>query len=164
MSKKLSLQEATVLSLYNELTDERDTTDGVDGIMDGVIVVTDPEIDTEQYNELIDRADELVEDTPEGEIPMSEDYLGQFVQLCPICGTTFINKDMLEPGSACPICYETPQSFVMLGKLASKDDVEEDIKLTDAGLEKEPQDETDNVEEPKPEPTDLEEPDEESEE
>lgn len=142
MNKKLSLQEATLMSLYNDLEDGRDATD-VEGVMDGIIVVTDPEIDSEQYNELINRAGELVEDTPEGEIPMSEDYLGQYVQMCPICGTTFIEHDMLTPGSACPICYATPDSFVMLGQLASQEDVQKDIELSDTDINEENEDKKD---------------------
>lgn len=129
-NKKLNLQEATIKSLYDGLKDDTEV-DDVEGIIDDVLVVTDPEITTDEYNEVIDRAEEIVEDTPEGEIPLDTTYLGEYLQICPICGGSFIKDHILEPGTACPICYETPESFVMIGKLEAEDSVAEDNGLVD---------------------------------
>lgn len=125
VNKSLNLTEATIKALYDGLNDTKTETD-VEGIIDDVLVVTDPEITTDEYNELIDRAQEIVEDTPEGDIPLDSSYLGEYAQICPICGGTFIADHVLEPGTACPICYETPESFVMLGKLSDSDTVAQD--------------------------------------
>ena len=122
---KLSLQEATIKALYDGLKDNDEIAD-VEGLVDDVLVVTDPEITTDEYNEVIDRAQEIVEDTPEGDIPLDPTYLGEYVQICPICGGSFIEDHVYEPGTACPICYETPESFVLVGKLESEDGVAED--------------------------------------
>ena len=94
-------------------------------------MVTDPEINTEEYNELIDRAQEIVEETPEGDIPFDESYIGQYLQLCPICGTTFAEDHILEPGASCPICFEQPESFVVLGQVALEDTVAENNGVSD---------------------------------
>ena len=128
--KKINLEEATIKALYDGLKDDTEV-DEVEGIIDDVLVVTDPEITTDEYNEVIERAEEIIEDTPEGEIPLDTTYLGEYLQICPICGGSFIEDHILEPGTACPICYETPESFVMVGKLEAEDKVAEDNGLVD---------------------------------
>ena len=127
---KMNLQEATVKALYDGLKDNTEV-DDVEGLVDDVLVVTDPEITTDEYNEVIERAEEIIEDTPEGEIPLDPTYLGEYLQICPICGGSFIEDHILEPGTACPICYETPESFVMVGKLQAEEEVAEDNGLVD---------------------------------
>ena len=124
-NNKITLEEATIKSLYDGL-DDSDYTNDVDGIVEDVLVITDPEITTDEYLELIDRAQEIVEDTPEGNIPFNDEYLGQYAQICPICGATFIEDHILEKGTACPICLDTPESFVVIGKLESDEDVADD--------------------------------------
>ena len=135
---KMSLEEATLKTLYNELED--DITD-VDGIIDDVVVVTDPEITEEEYDELIERAQEIVEDTEEGSIPLDEEYLGQYLLTCPICGVTFIHDEILEPGAACPNCTKVPEAFVVKGRLESDSQVAEE-----QGLEQEETTEEDTQE------------------
>lgn len=127
---KQNLQEATIKALYDGLKDDEEVKD-VEGLVSDILVVTDPEITTDEYNELIERAQEIVEETPEGDIPLDPTYLGEYLQICPICGGSFIEDHILEPGTACPICYETPESYVMVGKLQSEDDVAEDNGLVD---------------------------------
>lgn len=131
MSKKMSLEEATIKSLYDGL-DDSEHTDDVDGIVEDILVITDPEITTDEYLELIDRAQEIVEDTPEGNIPFDDEYVGQYAQICPICGGTFVEDHILEKGTACPICLDTPESFVVIGKLQSDDDVADDNNVETA--------------------------------
>ena len=87
--KKINLEEATIKALYDGLKDDTEV-DEVEGIIDDVLVVTDPEITTDEYNEVIERAEEIIEDTPEGEIPLDTTYLGEYLQICPICGGSFI--------------------------------------------------------------------------
>ena len=127
---KMNLQEATIKALYDGLKDDTEIND-VEGLVDDVLVVTDPEITTDEYNEVIERAEEIVEETPEGDIPLDPTYLGEYLQLCPICGGSFVEDHILEPGTACPICYETPEAFVMVGKLQAEEEVAEDNGLVD---------------------------------
>ena len=132
MNKKLSLEEATIKNLYNNLESEKP--DDVDGIVDDILVVTDTEVTPEEYQEVIDRAQEIVEDTPEGEIPFDEDYIGEYAQICPICGSTFIDAKILQPGDTCPVCYEQPESFVLIGTLQNENivDVQNGIEPEDS--------------------------------
>lgn len=127
---KMSLEEATLKALYDELDDSRDITD-VDGLVEDVLVITDPEVSSEEYEEIIERAQEIVEDTPEGNIPLDEDYLGQYAQTCPLCGATFVTEEILEPGATCPICLEVPEAFVMVGRLEGDEAVAEKNGLLD---------------------------------
>lgn len=120
---KLDLQEATIKALYDEL-DSKKNIDSVDGLIDDVLVVTDPEISSDEYDELIDRAQEIVDDTPEGDIPVDDEFIGQFAQTCPLCGATFITDKILEPGATCPICMDVPKAFVMKGQLENQDTVQ----------------------------------------
>jgi rubrerythrin len=129
MSNKMNLQEATIKALYDGLKDNTEMKD-VEGLIDDVLVVTDPEITTDEFNEVIERAEEIMEETPEGDIPLDPTYLGEYLQICPICGGSFIEDHILEAGTACPICYETPEGFVMVGKLQAEDEVATDNGLT----------------------------------
>ena len=133
---KMSLEEATIKALYNELPVESETSD-VTGLIDDVLVITDPYITSEEYDEVIDRAQEIVETTPEGEIPLDDEYIGQIAQTCPICGSTFVEDHILQPGETCPVCLEEPEGFVVVGKLEAEDTVIEHEKDIDIEEEKE---------------------------
>ena len=119
---KMTLEEATLKTLYDQLDDSKDAED-VEGLIDNVLVVTDPKINSEEYEELIDRAQEIVEDTPEGEIPFDEEWEGQYLQTCPICGATFVTDEILEPGAICPVCTQVPEAFVMVGRVETDEQV-----------------------------------------
>ena len=107
--EKLNLQEATIKALYGELEDDgiRD----VEGVVDDVLVITDPEITKDEYEEVIERAQEIVEDTPEGDIPFDEEYVGQYLQTCPICGNSFVEDHLLEPRSYLSYLSRTTRSI-----------------------------------------------------
>lgn len=141
---KMNLQEATIKALYDGLKDNTEVED-IEGLVDDVLVITDPEITTDEYNEVIERADEIVENTPEGNIPLDPTYLGEYVQLCPICGGSFVEDHILEPGTACPICFETPEAFVLIGKLQAEDEVAEDNGLTNNTEDSSNESNVDNV-------------------
>ena len=147
---------ATMKDMYNQL-DQTEGITNVEGLVDDILVVTDPEVTSEEYDEVIERAQEIVEDTPEGSVPFDEEYVGQYLLTCPICGTTFVSQQMLEPGATCPACMEVPESFVVKGKI----DTDENVAI-DNGLQvdEEQKEETEAV----PDTTsieDIEEPDEE---
>ena len=126
--KHVKLQEATVKDMYNQLDDTKGV-DSVEGIIDDILVVTDPEVTSEEYDEVIERAQEIIEDTPEGEIPFDEEYIGQYLLTCPICGTTFVSEEMLEPGATCPACMEVPEGFTVKGQIQTEEDVAVDNGL-----------------------------------
>ena len=121
-NEKMNLQEATLKALYDQLDDSKDV-DEVEGLVDNILVVTDPKVNSEEYEEVIERAQEIVEDTPEGEIPFDEEWEGQYLQTCPICGATFVTDEILEPGAICPVCTQVPEAFVMVGKVETDEQV-----------------------------------------
>ena len=106
----MNLQEATIRALYNELDDKEDIRD-VEGVVDDVLVITDPEITKDEYEEVIERAQEIVDDTPEGDIPFDEDYIGQYLQTCPICGSSFVEDHLLEPRSYLSYLFRATRSI-----------------------------------------------------
>lgn len=108
--KNNNLQEATIKALSDQLPPEEKYKD-IEGVVDDVLVITDPEISKDEYTDLIDRATEIVEDTPEGEIPFDEEYVGQYLQTCPICGSSFIEDHLLEPRSYLSYMFRTTRSF-----------------------------------------------------
>lgn len=120
---------ATMKDMYNQL-DQTEGITNVEGLVDDILVVTDPEVTSEEYDEVIEKAQEIVEDTPEGNVPFDEEYVGQYLLTCPICGTTFVSQQMLEPGATCPACMEVPESFVVKGKI----DTDENVAI-DNGLQ-----------------------------
>ena len=144
-NKKISLEEATIKALYDSLPDD---TDDVEGVVDDILVITDPEITSDEYDEVIEKAQEIIEDTPEGKIPFDEEYVGEYVQRCPRCGNAFVEKDVLEPGATCPICLEQPESFIVIGKIeATEDDAEDEETKEDTEIPDEEVDEVDSEEE-----------------
>lgn len=150
-NKKLSLEEATMKALYDGLDNE---VDDVEGLIDDVLVVTDPEITEQEYEEVIDRAQEIVEDTPEGEIPYDDEYLDEYLLTCPICGSTFVNDEILEPGATCPICLDIPEAFVVKGTIQQEEDVAAVYDLDDNNEEEE---DVESVSQPTEEPEEPEE-------
>lgn len=113
---------------------EVDTQD-VDGIADGVLVVTDPEISSEEFEEVADELQGIVDNAEAGELPFTDKYEGDYILSCPICGGTFVSETLLESGEdTCPICCKIPDAFVVNGRVESEeaaveqDDVQEDIE------------------------------------
>lgn len=136
-----SLEDATLRmlqeSIYSDMLDElptdyetKHTVDPsfVEGVVDDIIVVTDPDLDEEGYEELIARASELVEDTEEGQLPYSDEYIGRYLQTCPSCGQTFFTAEIIQPGGTCPLCQDTPKSFVMRGQIGQAEEVAADVE------------------------------------
>lgn len=124
---ELSLEEATLKLLYNDLNKNTlDNLDNVDGVVDDILVVTDPDVTVDQYNDIIDNAQQLDSDTPEGDIPFIPQYAGNYLQTCPICGSTFATEELLKEDDVCPICGEQPESFVFVGQLTTDNDNDND--------------------------------------
>lgn len=112
-------------SLDDQIKDEPIDTSNVNGLVDDILVITDPDVSSEEYDEVIDRAKEIVKDTPEGSIPFDSEYIGQYAITCPICGATFVSDDILESGDTCPVCGEIPEAFVVKGRLQTDEEISE---------------------------------------
>ena len=157
--KSNKLQETTLKQIYDQLPgvdvhDEPIDTSNVDGLLDGVIVVTDPSVNLDEYNEVQERAQEIIEDTPEGDLPFDEEYVGSYLITCPICGETFTSPQILQSGDTCPICLQQPESFVVKGQLETTETASEigreQEALDDARIESNKNDEEEDDENPVP--------------
>lgn len=92
---------------------------------DDVAVIIDPDLDPEQVSSNIDELQQLIDETPDGEVPTSDEYVGDITYTCPICGNKFFNDTELPEGSECPVCGETPEAFILMGEVSKIDDTED---------------------------------------
>ena len=115
--------------------DTSEIEDDVDGIADGILVITDPEITSEEFDEVADELQGIVDKSDSGELPFTDKYKGDYILSCPICGGTFVNDTLLDSGEdVCPICCKVPDAFVVSGKIedagnaVEKEEVQDDIE------------------------------------
>lgn len=128
-SKKLTEdvnEELNVTTSEEPVEDDED----MEGEAEGVVVVVDPDLTSDDYEKAIKQAEDTIDETPEGEQPTDEQYIGQNIYTCPVCGNTFFSEVELDEGDACPVCSEVPESFVLNGKVEG-DITEEDEELVD---------------------------------
>lgn len=135
--------ESVLKDIYNELDASKEVKN-VEGLIDDILVVTDPEVTSEEFEEVLANANEIVEGTPEGDLPFDDRYIGEYLMTCPVCGSSFVSHDILEPGASCPICFDQPEAFILVGRLETEEDVaekegvvssEEDVEEVEAPLE-----------------------------
>lgn len=121
-AKKLKESKRVVEDEFaDEFTAIADTSDN-DAIMPGidtdVVVVVDPEnVADGDYVDPAIAAAEIVDDTPDGEIPFTDEYIGDFTYTCPICGNTFFSDVEMHDGDECPVCGDTPNGYVLVGQV-----------------------------------------------
>lgn len=145
MSKIKQLTEEDEMDLSYDDVDEVET---MDDIQDDVVVVVDPELDADEVEDAAAEAQEIVDGTPEGEVPTTDEYVGDKTYTCPICGNTFFSETEMKEGDACPVCGETPTAFVLVGEVADAEEEpaedetapEEDIPADEEVPEEEPED------------------------
>lgn len=109
---------------FDVINDTPVADDEMDDVADDVIVVVDPEIDAEEIDSIATELQDIVDDTPDGEVPTTDEYIGNYTYGCPICGTTFFSETELNDGDECPVCNETPTGFVLVGQVVSSEDAE----------------------------------------
>lgn len=80
----------------------------MDDVMDNVTVVIDPEKDVDDLEVRADAIQDEIDKTPEGEIAFSDEYIGDTIYACPVCGESFFADDTYQEGDACPICKAEP--------------------------------------------------------
>ena len=120
----------------DEFDDEEITVDDevMDDVADDIMVVIDPEIDAQDIDTVADELQDIVDNTPDGEVPTTDEYIGDDTYACPICGSTFFSETEMSEGDECPVCGGTPDGFVAVGEIAPIDDAvegEEDIEIDD---------------------------------
>jgi len=140
-AKKLKESRRVVEDEFSdEFTDiEIDDTSDNDAIMPGidtdVVVVVDPNnVDDGDYVDPAIAAAEIVDDTPDGEIPYTDEFIGDFTYTCPICGNTFFSDVEMHDGDECPVCGDTPNGYVLVGQVEATP-AQEDEPTTSANAD-----------------------------
>lgn len=124
-SKKYVKEDDEVEVFDDELVDNDVPVEGDDeaeimpDVNTDIMVVVDPE--TSEDDTPATDAQEIIDGTPEGEVPSTEEFIGDFTYTCPICGNTFFSAEELHAGDECPVCGETPDDFVLVGEVQPTD-------------------------------------------
>lgn len=105
--------------------------DVMDDVADDVMVVVDPEIDADDIDDAAADAQSIVDGTPDGETPMTDEYIGDYTYTCPICGNTFFSETEMSDGDECPVCGDTPNGYVLVGEVQSAEGSEDDLEDED---------------------------------
>ena len=128
-----SVMEAKSRKRIHESDDLEDDTPVYDTpeFVDDVVVVTDPEMTADDVASAGEEAQDIIDNTPDGEQPMTTEHVGDYTYTCPICGNTFFSENEMHEGDACPVCGDTPEDFVLVGSVASPEEVEGDAEGND---------------------------------
>lgn len=128
-SKKTSRRRA--LRESDEYVDDSydDSGDIVDDVADDIMVVVDPDLSEDEISDAASEAQDIIDSTPEGEIPTTDEYIGDYTYTCPICGNTFFSEVEMNSGDECPVCGEFPDGYVLVGSVESTEDAVEDEDL-----------------------------------
>lgn len=161
VKRRKKIQESSIIKEDDDLEEEPDDTsiddEVADDVSDDIMVVVDPEMDTDEYQDRIDQLEDIVDETPEGEVPLDDEYIDDEIYECPVCGNAFFSDVDLHDGGTCPVCGEEVEDFVEVGKVESTDtndngeiDPDEDLDPeNDEGVIEEEEDldiDTDNAE------------------
>ncbi len=130
-AKSLKRENEEIEEIDDEIIDANVEDIDAEGISDEVVVVTDPDMDAEEYEDAIEDAEEIIDNTPEGEQPASDKYNDDFVYTCPICGNTFFSENEMSEGDACPVCGDNPEAYVLEGEVESDAGIDEEMAEDD---------------------------------
>lgn len=101
---------------------EGEDVDVMDDVIDNIAVVTDPSKNADELEARADEIQDAIEDTPEGEEAFSDEYVGDNVYACPVCGESFFADETYHEGDACPICQAEPSNgFLNQGVVAANE-------------------------------------------
>lgn len=125
-SNKRAKSRRKLLTEDEDIEIEDDDEPVADDVSGDIVAVVDPNMDTDEYDDKIDELQDIVDETPEGEVPVDDEYIGDTIYQCPVCGNPFFSEDDLGEGGNCPVCGEEIDSFVELGEVQSADDEDEE--------------------------------------
>lgn len=93
--------------------------DVMDDVLDNIQVVTDPEKTVDELEKRADAVQDAIDGSPAGEEAFSDEYVGDKVYACPVCGESFFAEEDYNDGDACPICKAEPtDGFLLQGVVA----------------------------------------------
>lgn len=117
MMKSLQESKLTEGTISDVEETKPEDVDVAEGTVEDVVAVVDPDLTSDDYEKVIAKAEETIEETPEGEQPSDSQYVGNNIYTCPICGNAFFTDVELGEGDACPVCSEVPEAFIYNGKV-----------------------------------------------
>lgn len=136
------VESADVKMFTGSLLRESVENDVAEDVLDNIVVVTDPDKTVDDLEVRADNIQDAIDSTPEGEAAFSDEYIGDKVYACPICGESFFADEEYNEGDICPICKAEPQDgFLMQGVVAPCEECEADTEdMKTAPAEEEPSD------------------------
>lgn len=134
--KSSSFLERALESMTPGAVYEDDNSEVMDDVIDNVAVVTDPEKSVDDLEVRADAVQDAIEGTPEGEEAFSDEYVGDKIYACPICGESFFADDAYHEGDICPICKAEPSDgFLNQGTVVANTEAEESEEVEPVGQE-----------------------------
>jgi len=105
---------------------------------DDIIAVVDPDLDADEMTSVALGFQQLIDDAPADVTPTTDEYVGDNIYGCPICGQTFFSELPMGAGDICLMCnQESPDGFVKVGEVENSENPDEDVaKNDDEGEEK----------------------------
>lgn len=127
VSNNKKLNEDTKKKFKLREQDEEEKDDVVmDDVSDDIVVVIDPDISEDELDKETDELQDIIDSTPDDEVPTDDEYVGDYVYSCPICGNKFFSEEeMGEEGEECPVCGDIPDAFVLVGRIEKLDEIED---------------------------------------
>lgn len=125
---KEGLMDKDSLEVENKNLVENDNEDVVEDIIDNIVVVTDPDKSVEDLEDRADEIQDAIEGSSEGEAAFSDEYVGDKVYACPICGESFFAEEDYNEGDMCPICKAEPTDGFLLQGVVSAIEPEVDAE------------------------------------
>lgn len=111
---------------------------------DDIVAVVDPDLDADEMTAVALGFQQLIDDAPEDSVPETDEYVGDNIYGCPICGQTFFSETPMSEGDVCLVCgKESPDGFVKVGEVEGSSNPDEDVKKDDEGEGEEDIDEGD---------------------
>lgn len=104
----------------------------VDNVVDDIAIVVDPDLDADELADVADDLQDIIDDTPEGEVPFTDEYIGDLAYTCPICANTFFADHEMTDGEECPVCGDYPDAYVIVGEVEEPDNEEYEDELEPA--------------------------------
>ena len=103
-----------------DLIDPEDDEVIADDVSGDIVAVVDPEMNSDEYDDRLDDLNDIIDSTEEGEEPVDDEYVGDDIYQCPICGNPFFSEEDLSEGGICPVCGDDAEAFVKLGTVADE--------------------------------------------
>ena len=114
-AKKLT--ETTSSSIKKESDEGEEEDDIMMDIQDDIVAVVDPNIDADEMTDVALGFQQLIDDAGANEVPETDEYLGDNIYGCPVCGQKFFSDKPMVDGGKCPVCGEEADGFVSIGEV-----------------------------------------------